>query len=242
MHELRENNDAVLVAGGLGLARSTHIPGSEHEKTITAIDVLRDITNDTQFSVPKSAVVIGGGNVAMDAARSLARYQRQKYGQVDVTITALEAGHQMLADQSEIRESTEEGITIMPGRGPRKCIIKDGALVGLETVLCKSVFDDAGRFHPEFDESDVIVHNADLVVEAIGQAADVSYFGEEVIESLEWQRGRLQIDNYGRTAEQWLWAAGDMVEGPDVVHAVAAGHRVATSMHDVLVAAGEKNA
>ena len=97
------------------------------------------------------------------------------------------------------------------------------------------MFDDEGRFHPSFDESDVIIHDADLVVEAIGQAADISYLGEQVTEALEWQRGRLQVDRQGHTAEAWLWAAGDLVEGPDVVHAVAAGHRVATDIDEYLL-------
>jgi len=242
MDQLRSNYDAILVASGLHMGRSTRIPGSEHQKTVSAIDLLRDVSLGVAFEVPEKAVIIGGGNVAMDAARSLARLQKNHYNKVDVTVTALEAREQMLADADEIRESEEEGIVIMPSRGPRQCIIESEALTGLQTVLCTSVFDDDGRFHPEFDESDVIIHAAELVVEAIGQAADVSYFGEAVTESLEWQRGRLQVTSDGQTAEPWLWAAGDMVEGPDVVHAVAGGHRAAASIHETLVGTLEKTA
>ena len=242
MDRLREKFDAVLLASGLHLGRSTRIPGSEHSKTVSAIELLRKITDKARMAVPKKAVVIGGGNVAMDIARSLARLQKTKYGEIQVTVTALEALEQMMADPEEIRESKEEGIVIMPSRGPRQCIIKGKKLTGLETVRCTSVFDDTGRFHPNFDESDVIVHDADLVVEAIGQAADVSYLGEEVTDALEWQRGRLQVDANGHTAQPWLWAAGDMVEGPDVVHAIAAGHRVANSIHQSLMAQTRQNA
>jgi len=242
MQELRSNYDAVLIASGLHEGRSTRIPGSEHAKTVSAIKLLRDITAGKTIEVPKKAVIIGGGNVAMDIARSLARYQKDKYGTVDVTLTALEERDQMLADESEIREAEEEGVLIRPSRGPRQCVIEENELTGLETVCCTSVFDAEGRFHPSFDESDVCVHEAELVVEAIGQAADVGYLGDDVIESLEWQRGRLQVDDYGRTAEQWLWAAGDMVEGPDVVHAVAGGHRVAASIHEYLMGKMRKSA
>lgn len=235
MEDLRSTFDAVLIASGLHEGRSTRIPGSEHAKTASAIKLLREITAGREIEVPKKAVIIGGGNVAMDAARSLARFQKEKYGVVDVTVTALEAREQMLADESEIRESEEEGILIIPSRGPRQCIIEEDELTGLETVYCTSIFDEEGRFHPKFDESDVYVHEANLVVEAIGQTADISYLGEQVIESLEWQRGRLQTDEHGQTAEQWLWAAGDMVEGPDVIHAIAGGHRAAASIHDTLM-------
>lgn len=235
MDQLRTDYDAVLIASGLHDGRSTRIPGSEHAQTISAITLLHKITNDEEFEVPKSVVVIGGGNVAMDVARSLARYQKNKYGHVDVTVTALEPREKMLADESEIRESEEEGIMIIPSRGPRQCIIEEDSLTGLETVFCTSIFDEEGRFHPKFDESDVYIHNADLVVEAIGQAADVSYLGDEITESLEWQRGRLQVDEAGKTAVQWLWAAGDMVKGPDVIHAVAGGHKAAESIHQTIM-------
>ncbi|KAA6186101.1 oxidoreductase, partial [Thiohalocapsa marina] len=73
-----------------------------------------------------------------------------------------------------------------------------------------------------------------MVVEAIGQMADTDLLGEALTEQLEWQRGRLQVDAAGCTSEAWLWAAGDMVRGPDVVTAVADGHRVAASIHAAL--------
>lgn len=240
--QIKNNFDAVLLANGLHLGRSTRIPGADHAKTVSAIELLRKITDKSRFTVPKKAVVIGGGNVAMDIARSLARLQKKKHGEINVTVTALEALDQMMADRDEIRESEEEGITILPSRGPRRCIIKGRELIGLETVYCTSVFDDEGRFHPNFDESDVIIHDADLVVEAIGQASDVSYLGDDITEALEWQRGRLQIDENGQTAEPWLWAAGDMVEGPDVIHAVAGGHRVAASIHQTLMSKTRQSA
>ena len=69
-----------------------------------------------------------------------------------------------------------------------------------------------------------------MIIEAIGQMSDVSLLGEELTEALDWNRGRIQVDQEGRTSEPWLWSAGDCVNGPDVVHAVADGHRVADSI------------
>jgi glutamate synthase (NADPH/NADH) small chain len=232
---LQKDFDAVLLASGLHEGRSTRIPGSEHGNTVSAIKLLRQITQGEKIEVPKKVVIIGGGNVAMDIARSLARFQRTEYGSIDVTLTALEARDDMLADESEIREAEEEGVMIIPSRGPRQCMIQQDRLTGLETVHCVSIFDEDGRFHPKYDESDVFVHDADMVVEAIGQAADTAYLGADTTEALDWQRGRLQVDEDGRTTADWLWAAGDMVEGPDVVHAVAGGHRVANSIHEYLM-------
>ncbi len=242
MEKLRSNYDAVLIANGLHLGRSTRIPGSEHANTLSAIKLLSDITNGIDIEVPKQAVIIGGGNVAMDIARSLARYQKNQFGKIDITVTALEPGDAMLADDSEIREAKEEGIVIIPSRGPKQCLIENGELVGLETVRCTSIFDEDGRFHPTYDETEVQVHKADFVIEAIGQSSDVSYLGDDVSEELEWHHGRLQVDSDGQTAEPWLWAAGDMVEGPDVIHAIAGGHRAASSIHDALVSSMRKSA
>ena len=79
-----------------------------------------------------------------------------------------------------------------------------------------------------------MVHPAQMVIEAIGQAADISLLGEALTEKLEWNRGRVRIDAAGRTSEPWLWAAGDVVAGPDVISAVADGHRIAQSINEVL--------
>jgi glutamate synthase (NADPH/NADH) small chain len=102
MQQLQSDHDAVVLAIGLHLSRSTRIPGSEHKQVVKAVDLLRMITDNVKFKLPKKAVVIGGGNVAMDIARSLARLQRREYGRVAVTITALEDKAHFLADPVEV--------------------------------------------------------------------------------------------------------------------------------------------
>ncbi|MGD9164428.1 MAG: FAD-dependent oxidoreductase, partial [Chromatiales bacterium] len=230
MDQLQAEYDAVVLAIGLHLGRSTRIPGSDHKQVRKAVELLRMITEGEQFKVPKQAVVIGGGNVAMDIARSLARLQKQCHGEVKVTVTALEELADFLADPQEVKECDEEGITIIDARGPQECIIEKGKLMGLRTWKVRSIFDEQGRFAPAYDERDEQFHEGEMVIEAIGQMSDVTLLGETLTESLEWNRGRLKVDENGRTSEQWLWAAGDCVNGPDVVHAVADGHRVAASI------------
>ncbi|MBL3527890.1 MAG: FAD-dependent oxidoreductase [gamma proteobacterium endosymbiont of Lamellibrachia anaximandri] len=235
LSKLQQNNDAVLLALGLQLGRSTRIPGSEHRQVTKAVDLLRKIAADEAFDVPRSVVVIGGGNVAMDIARSLVRLQRQQYGESRITLTALEDRDHFLADPVEIEESIEEGIEILDSRGPQACEIDEkGRLIGLRTWKVLSIFDELHRFAPSYDESDEQLHPGEMVIEAIGQMSDVSLLGDELTERLEWNRGRLQVDEAGRTSEAWLWAAGDCVNGPDVVHAVADGHQVAASIEAVL--------
>lgn len=230
MERLRSDYDAVALAIGLHLGRSTRVPGSDHKQVRKAVELLRMITEGEKFTPPRSAVVIGGGNVAMDIARSLARLQKQKYGEVKITVTALEEMANFLADPVEIRECAEEGIEILDARGPQACLIEKGKLQGLRTWRVRSIFDAQGRFAPAYDESDEQVHPGDMIIEAIGQMADIRLLGDRLTESLEWDRGRIRVDGDGRTSEEWLWAAGDCVNGPDVVHAVADGHRVAASI------------
>ena len=240
LDQLRHDHDAVLLAIGLQQGRQTRIPHSEHEKVLRAVDLLQKITAGQPFDLPHCAVVIGGGNVAMDIARSLARLQKQQFGQVDVVVTALEDQQHFMADPDEIKEALEEGVLIRDQCGPQGCKIDAGGkLVGLRTWKVLSILDEKKRFAPKYDAADETLHACDTVIEAIGQFADTALLGEALTEALEWERGRIKIDAEGRTSEAWLWSAGDCVAGPDVVHAVADGHRVAASMDRSLKAMGK---
>ncbi|MCB1773531.1 MAG: FAD-dependent oxidoreductase [Gammaproteobacteria bacterium] len=232
MAQLQQDHDAVVLSIGLWLGRSTRVPGSDHRNVYKAVDLLRRIRDGEQLQAPKSMVVIGGGNVAMDIARSMARLQQQQHGQIAITLTALEDKSHFLADPVEIKESIEEQVTILDSRGPQECMVDDqDNLLGLRTWRVHSIFDENGRFAPSYDDGDEMVHEGEWVVEAIGQMSDVAILGDELTEKLDWNRGRIQVDEDGRTSESWLWSAGDMVRGPDVVHAVADGHRTARSIH-----------
>ena len=235
MSTLQKNYDAVILAIGLQQGRQTRIKNSEHRHVYRAVDLLQKISLGEKFDLSHSVAVIGGGNVAMDIARSLARMQKQQYGKIQITLTALEQQQHFMADPEEIKEALEEGIIIKDSCGPQSCEIdSNGKLIGLKTWKVTSIFDENNRFAPQYDEQDEVVHNCEAVVEAIGQYSDTSLLGTELTEKLEWNRGRLQVDENGRTSESWLWSAGDCVNGPDVVHAVADGHKVAASIEQQL--------
>ena len=236
LDELRGQHDAVLIALGLQLGRATRVPGTDHPDVRRSVDLLRQATAGEDFGTPRTAVVIGGGNVAMDIARTLARLQKQAYGEVKVTVTALEDFANFLADPDEVKEAGEEGVVILDARGPQQVAVEGDRVTGLKTWKVKAIFDEQGRFAPSYDETDEQFHPGEMVVEAIGQMTDASLLGDALTEKLAWNRGRLQVDASGRSSEDWLWAAGDMVRGPDVVSAVADGHRVAASIHAALLA------
>jgi len=142
----------------------------------------------------------------------------------------------MLADEEEIIEGQEEEIIVKPGRGPKEVLFDSkGKVRGLKTVQCIKIFDDEGRFNPRFDENDVEEYNGEMIVEAIGQAPDYSYLNEEIMKQLKIVRGKINTDEYGRTSVPWLFAGGDIVHGPDVIHAIADGHRSAQAIDTYLM-------
>jgi len=124
---------------------------------------------------------------------------------------------------------------INPGWGPRKVEIESGVLKGLHVVKCTSVFDADKRFNPQFDESNTRFFEGDMIVESIGQGMDLTYISDELKGQLTWNnRGRLMVDEYFQTAAGWLFAGGDIIQGPDVIHGIANGHKAAIGIDKYL--------
>lgn len=239
LEELKEGFDAVYAATGLHQGRSTRVSGSEHTHVYQAIDLLRDFTSGKEIPVMEDIVVIGGGNVAMDISRTLARLQMKRFGRVSLITTSLETEDIMPADREEIVESREEGIVIEPGWGPREIVIENGQIRGLSVQRCLSVFNAEGRFAPSFDAQQQRLFPASMVVESIGQGMDLGYISGSVKEALKLdERGRIKVDSYFCSSLPWLWLGGDIIQGPDVIHAVANGHRAAKGIDRYL--RGEK--
>uniref|UniRef100_A0A7C4RV15 4Fe-4S dicluster domain-containing protein n=1 Tax=Fervidobacterium thailandense TaxID=1008305 RepID=A0A7C4RV15_9BACT len=240
--KLREAYDAIFLSTGLVLGRSTKIPGSDHPDVVQALPLLREIRDFLRGDGPepkiaKRVVVIGGGNVAMDIARSLARLQKMKYGEVNVTVTCLERTFdEMPADKEEIEEAMEEGVKIYPGWGPKEVIFYPDrdSIKGLKCVKCKEVFDENGRFNPKFDESEFCFYDGDMIVEAIGQAPDYSCLPEEWRSKLQFVGNRILTNNLRQTQIPWLFAGGDIVNGPDIIHGIADGYWAARGIDEYL--------
>ncbi len=236
LDQLHNDFDIVYVATGLHDGRSTRIPGTDHQSVYQSIDLLRKITLNEPIEVAEKIVVIGGGNVAMDITRSLARMQKQKYGKVQLITTSLESEDIMPADREEVVEAREEGATINPGWGPREIVIENGKIKGLKVVKCVSVFDEEKRFNPKFDETIENFFEGDMVVESIGQGANLSFITPEYNEKLEKNnRGRIMVDTLTfQSSIPWLFFGGDIIEGPDVIHGVANGHKAAKGIDKYL--------
>jgi len=233
LSEIKNNFDAVFSGVGLPLGRSTRTEGSDLEGVYKAIDLLSDFTLRKPVPVEGKIVIIGGGNVAMDIARTMVRLQREKFGRVDITVTSLESRDIMPADEEEIVEAEEEGVKFYPARGPEK-ISRTEKRLKLDTVQCTRVFDETGKFNPLFNKDNKLSFDADMVVEAIGQAPLEGWLDDKVKGKLGYQRRRIKINEYCQTSLGWLFVGGDIVRGPDVISAIDSGHKAAKGIDTLL--------
>lgn len=235
LEQLGKDFDAVFAGTGLHLGRGTGIEGSDNEHVYYSTDLLRKITSGEEIEVTDSIVVIGGGNVAMDITRSLARLQKQKFGKVNIITTSLETEDNMPADREEVVESREEGATVYPGWAPQSIEINDGIPQGLHVVKCNSLFDETGRFNPQCEMDVKKYYPGHMIVQSIGQGMDITYISEEFKENLKFgSRGRIETDENFQTGVKWFFMGGDIIQGPDVIHGIANGHKAAIGIDKYL--------
>jgi len=221
----REGFSAILLATGLSESHSLTIPGIGSEGVLLAVPFLEAARLGTTTPVGDRVVVIGGGNVAFDVARTARRL-----GASEVTCACLESREEMPAHEWEITEALEEGIQVMPSWGPRAIVAEEGRVRGIELKKCLRVFDEEGRFAPTFDEGHIATLLADSVILAIGQRADLACIEGS---SVQIERpGRLRYsERTMATSEPGVFACGEVATGPgSAVRAVADGHRAARAV------------
>jgi NADPH-dependent glutamate synthase beta subunit-like oxidoreductase len=162
----REGYKAFYLAIGLQGGRRTGVPGEDAEGVESGVSFLARINQDNTIRLDGDVVVIGGGNVAVDVARSAARATNGK-----VTMLCLESESEMPAARDEVEEAIAEGITVMNGWGPKEILTEDGKVKGIVFKKCVSVYDKEHRFAPVYDEEETITIPCGNVLMAIGQSA-----------------------------------------------------------------------
>jgi NADPH-dependent glutamate synthase beta subunit-like oxidoreductase/ferredoxin len=262
--DLLSRHESLFVAVGTGRGRDLDLPGHDFDGILRAVEFLLNVNSGFKVDLGSRVVVVGGGNVAFDAARTALRASAAEPGTVpsdpaagvgtaddarrgmvttldvaraairagvlDVTVIALESPEEIPADPEEIAEAESEGITILYRKGPHRFVGDAGRLTGLETIDVKSVFDDAHRFNPTFIPGTEKVLNADTVILAVGQAADLDAVAGL---DLELNRGGIRVDPETlRTSHARIWAGGDVAHGPrNLIDAIADGQRAAAAIH-----------
>ena len=226
LKELREQGyKAFYIAIGCSAGRRPGVPGDDAEGTTTAIDYLRE-ANTGKTSYTGRVVVVGGGNVAIDAARVSARS-----GAGEVHMLCLESEAEMPAADDEVREANEDGVKIQNGWGPKEVLAENGKVTGIIFKKCTSVKNAEGRFAPTYDENVTIEIACDRVIFAVGQRSvwgnllegeDVTFNGPAIVaDKLTYQTGQPDI-----------FVGGDVYTGPKfAIDAIAAGHYAAESLH-----------
>ncbi|HRH44064.1 MAG TPA: FAD-dependent oxidoreductase [Pyrinomonadaceae bacterium] len=255
----KQGYKAIFLGIGLQKGRKIPLEGAELPQVYDGLDFLRAFNEGKPMELGRRIVVIGGGNVAYDVARSavrplkipmadaksdmersetiaydVARSALRMSGDKEVHLVCLEKRNEMPADEIEIEEGEEEGIKLHAGWGPRVILNEEGFVTGLRTVKCLSVFDETGKFSPKYDEEAVEDIPADTIFFAIGQTSDLTFLKPK--DGVEVENGLIKIDpeTYQTTAPD-VFACGDVAHGPRLfIHAIASAQIAARSMHDYL--------
>lgn len=226
LQDLRARHQSVFLATGLWQGRKLRL--EKGELLDSGLEFLIDVQTGKAKPVGRRVLVIGGGSVAVDVALTARRLGAQQ-----VTMACLETLETMPAVPEDAEQAQEEGITILPSWGPQRVIAQDGKLTGMEMVRCTSVFDKDGRFAPVFDAAVTTMVEADQILVAIGQSADLTYLGA----ALQTGRGMITTEKKtSATSMEGVFAGGDVTgESATVVHAMADGNKAATAIHAYLM-------
>lgn len=210
--ELQAKYDAVFIGIGLWKSRELPIPGADGPDIIRGIEYLRVRCADQEWKIGENVVVVGGGNVAFDVARTSVRNGAKK-----VTMVCLESRDEQTADEFEIEDGMEEGITIVNRVGPI-AVERDaeGRVTGLRVQPIYSLFDYTGRFAPQYVPDSQYVIPCDTLALSIGQSMDMSLFdGWDKKSELKIDRGVIKVErDTGRTSVKGVYAGGDAAYGP----------------------------
>lgn len=254
LRDLKNNGyEAVFLAVGAHKSRDLNIEGVENDGVLRAVDFLLNINLGYKVDLGEKIVVIGGGNVAIDVARTAARQERTeevasditaaldvarsavRFGAKEVHMVVLESRNEMPATEEEINEALEERIHIHNSVGPHRILGKNGQVTGLETITCSAVFDKQGRFNPTFAPGTEQVIEADSIIMATGQTSDLSFIlPDDGIEITP--RNTIKVDRQTlATSALGIYAGGDVSFGPRIaIDAIADGRRAARSIDEYL--------
>jgi NADPH-dependent glutamate synthase beta subunit-like oxidoreductase len=219
---------AVFLGLGAQFSRRIALQGSDLPDVLRGGDFLRRAAIGERVALKDNVVVVGGGNLAVDAARTALRC-----GARQVYLACLEPVGEMPAGAGEIEAAVAEGVTILPRLGPERVVSEEGRVTGLDLVECTCVFDGQGNFCPQFGARKECLP-VDQVILAVGQGPDLAFLGVE--SRIRVARGLIVARaDTGETGLPGVFAGGDVAQAPgSVIQAVAAGRRAAESIDKAL--------
>lgn len=224
IEELKKEFQAIILSTGCPEHTKLNVKGEDLAQVFHGIPFLKDVRSGKQPKLGKKVVVIGGGNVAVDAAQTALRLGAQK-----ISMVCLESENEIPAMKEDLAAAKSEGIELKYSWGSPNFIAIDGQLGSVEFMRCTSVFDAHGNFSPDFDSCELKSVEADSVIVAIGQKADASF-----LETMGLSGDIIaQIDSITQqTSDDMIFMAGDVLTGPSsVIEAMAKGRNAAESAH-----------
>jgi len=228
LKELRSQGyEAFYLAIGAQTGRRLGIEGEDAEGVITGVDFLRDVNLGNDIKLEGNVVVIGGGNVAIDVARTATRVGASK-----VDMYCLESQKEMPALEEEIEEAVSEDIGMNNSWGPKRILQENGSVVGIEFKKCLSVFDKNGKFSPVYDENETKIVKTNNILISVGQGMDWGNLLENSKIELNPNK-TIKVDEFTlQTGEPDVFAGGDAMTGPKfAIDAIALGKEGAISIH-----------
>lgn len=219
--------EAFFVAIGAQKGRALGLDGEDAQGVISGVDFLRAINLGNEMTTKGKVLVIGGGNVAIDVARTATRT-----GSDSVSLFCLESQVEMPALDEEVDEARQEGVCINNAWGPKRLITENGRIKGVEFRKCLSVFDKNKRFSPKYDETETLFVEADYVLTAIGQAIDWGQLLNNSTVELHPNRTAAADALTLQTGQPDVFVGGDVYTGPSfAIDAIVSGKEAAISMH-----------
>ena len=225
-----EGYDAILLAIGLQKSRILPVEGADNPDVLGALDFLRDVRLGKDVEVKARVLIIGSGNVAMDAALTALRL-----GAKQVAIACRRKWEEMAAFPWEIQQAVEEGVKIHNSWGVKRVLVdSDGKVRGMELMRCVSVFDQTGKFNPSYDERVTETLSADMIILATGQVSDLTGFESDELKIAG--VGTVEVNNSTlETSVPGVFACGDIVNGASsIVDAVGLGRKAAVAIDKYL--------
>lgn len=228
---------SIFIAIGAWESQKLEVQGEDGKGITYALDFLKRANSGEKIELGKKVAVIGGGSVAIDAARVALRLGAEEVHLICLETRDLECRDRMPSQDEEISEAEEEGVTIHPCLGVNRIMTQEGHVSALETVRCASVFDSDGKFDPVFCQGDYGVIPVDTVIVAIGQRVPMSF-----PELDRGPSGNIRTDEITlQTNLEGVFAGADVVSGPaNVIRSIAHGKRAAVSIDRYLRGKGMK--
>ncbi|MDY5704492.1 MAG: FAD-dependent oxidoreductase [Lachnospiraceae bacterium] len=228
IQDLRDQGyKAFFIAIGMQGGRMAGVPGEDAEGVQTGVDFLRNVNQDHSVKLNGETVVIGGGNVAIDVARTAVRAGASK-----VTMLCLEGANEMPAAKDEVEEAKEEGIVVNNGWGPKEVLTENGHVSAVVFKKCTQVKDADGRFNPQYDENETITIPCENLLLSIGQSVQWGDLLKGTKVELN-RNGTAQADSLTlQTAEPDIFVGGDVFTGARfAIDAIAGGREGAVSIN-----------